>query len=46
MATMRVAQISKPDAAFEIVERPFPSRAPGRFASKCRPVVFVIVIRS
>ena len=34
MATMRVAQVSRPKGAFEIVERPIPEAGPGKVRIK------------
>ena len=45
MATMRVAQISRPGGPFEIVERSIPEPGPGQCASRSWPAEFAIAIR-
>ncbi len=40
VATMKSAQISKPGAAFEIVEREIPKPGRSKCASRCRPAAF------
>ena len=37
MATMRVAQVSRPGGPLELVERPIPDPGPAPCGSRCRP---------
>ena len=43
VGTMTVAQVSKPGADFQIVEREIPSRLQERCGSRCKPVASATV---